>query len=131
MKNKIIPLLMMFGISMFCGIVGISIGIGSVITPLYQVAVPMICGNQQLEINQNSYSYRPGEETVTITAYCVDNKTGVKRDVTNGLQVISGAIYGLIIFILAMIGLYWAARRLNKPWEKMFEPSVSRRSNSG
>ena len=82
MKNKIIPLLMVLGISMFCGIIVISIGIGSVITPLHQVAGSMICGNQQLNIEQYTYSYRPGEGSVTITAYCVENQTGVKRDIT-------------------------------------------------
>jgi hypothetical protein len=136
MKNKVIPLLTVLGISMFCGIVGISIGMGSVITPVNQVVGSIICGKQQLTINQNTeYAtadyYRPGEGVVTIKAYCVNSQTGVKRDITSTLQIISGTIYGLIIFILAMIRFNWVARRLNKSWEKLFEPTVSRRSNTG
>ena len=133
MKDKIIPVLMVLGLSMFCGIVVISMGLGGVITPLNQIGGLIVCGDQQLQIEQNTYAYIPGEGTTTITAYCVDEQTNAKQevtrelnDVTTKLQIVTGIIFGLIIFVLSMLFLNWAARRLNKSFAELFQPSVRR-----
>ena len=133
MKDKIIPVLMVFGLSMFCGIVGIAIGLGSMFIPLNQIAAPMVCGDQQVKIEQNTRSYLPGEVFTSITAYCVNEQTGERKDVTSAvqdittkLQISSGIVYGLIIFFLSMLFLNWAARRLGKSFEELFQPSVRR-----
>ncbi len=112
MKGKIITLAIVLGISMFLGIVLISIGLGSAFPSLNKVAASSICGSEHLEITQNTYSYRPGQGTITITAYCVADQTGARREVTTALQLLSGVMYGFIIFVLAMIGVGCIARRL-------------------
>jgi hypothetical protein len=133
MKDKIIPILMVFGLSMFCGIVGISIGLGSLFIPLNQIAASMVCGGQRVKIEQHTRSYLPNEVFTSITAYCVNEQTGEQQDVTSAvediatkLQITSGIIYGLIIFVLSMLFLNWAARRLGKSFEELFQPSVRR-----
>jgi predicted PurR-regulated permease PerM len=133
MKDKIIPVLMVFGLSMFCGIVGIAIGIGSLFIPLNQIAGPMVCGDRQVKIEQSTRGYLPNEVFTTITAYCVNEQTGERQDVTSAvedittkLQITSGIIYSLIIFALSMLFLNWVARRLGKSFDELFQPSVRR-----
>ena len=133
MKDKIIPILMVLGISMFCGIIVIGIGLGSVFIPLNGIGASIVCGDRDLNIVQNSYNYIPGQETTTITAYCVDAQTGENQevtaqlyDVTFKLQMVNGVIFGILFFVFGMFFLRWAARRLNKPFEDLFKPSVSR-----
>ena len=103
MKGYLISALILLGLSLFCGFIGITIGIGSMVTPLNQIARPIVCGNQRMEIIQHKYSYRPGETTTSIEAYCVDDQTGQKVKRTGLVQLVSGIIYGLMIF--AVVGL--------------------------
>lgn len=133
MKDKIIPVLMVFGISMFCGIVVVSVGLGSIFLPLNQVGAKFVCGSRELKIEKNSYSYRPGEVTTTITAYCVDAQTNEAEDVTQELydvtyklQLVNGLFFGVLFFVSGMIFFRWAAHRLNIPFEDLFKPSVRR-----
>ncbi len=114
MKNTMIAVLTIVGISLFCGVIVISIGIGSVFPQLEQVAGPIVCGSHELQIAQHIRHYRPGETNWTISAYCVDGSTGEKRDVTNLVQLVAGAIYSLIPLVV-MIGL--AIRYRNIPLE--------------
>ncbi len=46
-KDKVIPVLMVFGFSMFFGIVGISMELGNVITPLHRIGGLFVCGGAQ------------------------------------------------------------------------------------
>ncbi len=131
MKDKIIPILMVFGLSMFCGILGVGIGLGSVFVPLNGVGASIVCGQRELKIERQTYSYMPGREYTEITAYCVDSQSGDRQevtaqlyDVTGKLQLANGIIFGLIFFALAMAFLKWAARRLNIPFEDMFKPTA-------
>ena len=107
MQSKINSILIRLGISLFCGIIILSIGVGSVYTPLNKVAGPIVCGNRQLEIVQNRYSYRPDDTTWTITAYCVDNATNSRQENTLLVQIVSGTIYGLILFGFTSIAFVW------------------------
>ncbi len=127
MKDKIIPILMVLGLSMFCGIIVIAIGIGSMFVSVNKIAAPLVCGNRQLRIDQQDYSYHPGERTITITSYCVDAQTGAEQDVSTQLHIVAGVMYGLIVFALMMIFLKWAARRLNISFEEMFKPKARRK----
>lgn len=103
MRKAIVATLVGLGISFFCGYVIIAVGLGSVYTPLYKVAAPVICrDNQYLEVVQNRYSWRPGAVMWTATVYCVDPATGQKEDRTNLVKLVSGAIYGLGIFVLLL-----------------------------
>ena len=99
--------------SFFCGYVIIAVGIGSVYNPLYKVASPIVCGaNEQLEVVQNSYAWRPGETMVTARISCVDPENNNKKDRTGLAKLVSGAIYGLGIFVLCL-PLIW--RKATRP----------------
>jgi hypothetical protein len=102
MKNIIIAVLTMVGISLFCGVIVIAIGIGSAFPQLDQIAGPIVCGNNELQIVQHVSHYQPGETNWTISAYCVDDKTSEKRDVTNLVQLVAGAIYSVISLIVVV-----------------------------
>ncbi|MGB8213961.1 MAG: SHOCT domain-containing protein [Anaerolineales bacterium] len=107
MKKFLVSAVIILGISLFCGIVIISIGFGSVITQLNQVAGPVVCGQQQLAVVQHTSSYEPGEESWSMTAYCIDPQTGDKQDVTTAVQLVAGTIYGLILFAIIIIAVVW------------------------
>ncbi len=133
MKDKIIPLLIVLGLSLFCGFIIIAPGLGSLDSHLNRIAAPILCSDRSLQIEKDSYVYIPGEGTHQVTAYCVDLGTGEKQDaskelmqVISKLQIVTGFISGLIVFGLAMAFLQWAARRLNTSWEKLFQPSIHR-----
>ena len=96
--------LVVLGASLFCGIVGFGSGLGDIVLPLNQVARPIVCGNQQLQVNPIHFSSGRGED-FAIEAYCVDNTTGQRLGSDRGILVsfVSGTIYGLIIFGIAAI----------------------------
>jgi len=48
--------------------------------------------------------------------------------VISRLQMITGFISGLIVFALGMSFLVWAARRLNIPFEQLFQATARRNS---
>jgi hypothetical protein len=79
MKDKIIPTLIVLGLSMFCGFIVIATGLGTLTSPLNQIAGPMMCGARTLEIEKDSSAYIQGEQTHKVTAYCVDQRTSEKR----------------------------------------------------
>jgi hypothetical protein len=103
MKAYLIFALILIGISLFCGIVVISIGIGSLFPQINQIAKPIVCGSDVMEVKQHVYHYRPGETSWTINAYCVDSTTGVKKDVTGLVQLVAGMIYSVIPLITLII----------------------------
>lgn len=96
MKSTLYTVLAILGISLFCGVIVISIGFGSIFTELNQVSRPIVCGSNNLQVVQQVSHYRPGETSWTISAYCVDVETGVKKDVTLAVQLVTGVIYSLI-----------------------------------
>lgn len=131
--EKIIPILMALGFSVFCGIVGTVGGLGTLTSPLNRIAGPMVCGERVLEIESDSSVYIQGEETHQITAYCVEEGTGEKQDVSielsgviRKLQLVCGVLLGLIVFVLTMLFLSWAARRLGRSFAELFQPSMRR-----
>ena len=102
MRQTLMGILGILGVSLFCGVVIISIGLGSLITQLNLVAKPIVCGSDDMQVMQHVYSYRPGETSWTITAYCVDRTTRAKRDVTNLTQFVAGVIYSVIPFVVLL-----------------------------
>lgn len=131
MKDKIIPILIVLGFSMFCGFIVFATGLGSLKSPLNRIAGPMVCSERQLQIETDSSVFIQGEQTHQVTAYCVDAASGEKQDVSleliraiNRLQIATGFILGLIIFALSMLFLNWAARRLGKSFYELFQPGV-------
>jgi hypothetical protein len=88
---------------MFCGIIGMGIALGSIVPKVNGVAGPIVCGTQREEISRYTASYTPGRVDTTTNVYCIDPVTGNKRDVTFLISLVSGAVYGLVIFVVVGI----------------------------
>jgi hypothetical protein len=96
----IIPIVcIMLGISLFCGVVVVSGGLGGFFPQINQVAGPLVCGSAEMQVEQHVHSYRPGATSYTVSIYCIDPASGAKNDVTGQAQLIAGAIYSLILFL--------------------------------
>jgi hypothetical protein len=101
-KTTLYALLGIFGISFFFGYVFFAIGMGSLFTELNQVARPFVCGAQPLEVEQYVNSYRPGETSWSVQAYCV-TETGEKVERTGWVQLVAGLIYSILPFIVLSV----------------------------
>jgi hypothetical protein len=97
--SNVVIALVLLAISMFCGFICIAAGLGEFFPPLEQVAAPIVCGDQRLEIDQHHYS----GGRVDITAYCVDSDFVKKQDVTGPVKLVTGTIYSLVFFVIALI----------------------------
>ena len=52
------------GVSMFCGIILVAVALGAIIPRVINpIAKPLVCSNGNLEITQNTTSYRPVNQT--------------------------------------------------------------------
>jgi L-lactate permease len=92
------------GVSMFCGIILVSVALGAIIPKVINpIAKPLVCSNGNLEITQNTTSYRPGESDTWTTDTCVDSATGQQQDVSLQTTLGAGIIYSLIIFVIIMV----------------------------
>ncbi len=120
MKLTLGTVLMLLGASMFCGIIIISIGFGAAFPVIDRVATPFVCAGRELELEQRSYSYRPGEVTTTVTWYCTDEQTGAREDVSLQTSLASGLIYGAVTFVVAVI--WWLLA--NRPGQEPTQPGA-------
>jgi hypothetical protein len=100
----------MLGVGMFCGIILISVALGSIFPKVNSIARPMVCGNEMLDITQYTAPHTPGSVDTTTKDYCIDPATSSKREVTPLIVLVAGIIYGLIIFVLLLI--VWVLSRL-------------------
>jgi hypothetical protein len=113
MKDRIFIALIVLGISLFFGFVVIA-GLGSFFPPLNQVAKPIVCGSDVMQVDQHVYSYKPGSTSYTITIYCVDSATGIKKDVTNLVQPIIGLISSAILFVPFLFLVFFGINKLRQ-----------------
>jgi hypothetical protein len=60
MKDRIIPILMVLGLSIFCGIISTVGGLGTLTSPLNQIAAPSVCGERELQIEKDGSAYIQG-----------------------------------------------------------------------
>ena len=92
------------GVSMFCGIILVVVALGAIIPKVVNpIAKPLVCSNGNLEITQNTTSYRPGESDTWTTDTCVDSATGQQQDVSLQTTLGAGIIYSLIIFAIIIV----------------------------
>ena len=122
MKNFLIATLIMIGISVFCGVVIISIGFGSVITQLNYIAKPIVCGNNVMDVTQHVDHPEDGETNWSVSIECVDNDTGARTDVTGLTQLVAGLIYSLLP-MAGLVGL--ALLSWNKKQAQVNSPIVN------
>jgi hypothetical protein len=113
LKDNIFIVLVVLGISLFFGFVIIA-GLGSFFPALNQVAKPIVCGSDVMHVDQHVYSFKPGSTSYTITVYCVDATTGVKKDVTNRAQLVIGLISSGVLFVPLIFLSYWGINKLRQ-----------------
>ncbi len=102
--QRVWTLLGLVGVSMFCGIIMIAIAAGAVIPKVINpIAAPLVCGNGNLVITQNTTSYKPGESDTWTTDTCVDKTTGVQQDVSLQTTLAAGMIYSAIILVVIVV----------------------------
>ena len=99
--NRIWGVLGILGASMFCGIILVAVAAGAVMPRLINpIAAPLVCPHGQLQITQNTTSYRAGESDTWTTDTCVDAATGASQDVSLQTTLAAGLEYSGILFVI-------------------------------
>jgi len=89
-----------FIFSIFIGITGISMGLGSIYPQLNRVAKPFVCPSQELTYTQQISEI--GSDTYwSATWFCEENEID-----PNVISLYAGSLYGLVLFILLLIIVY-------------------------
>ena len=83
--------------------------LGTLNLPLNQIATPIVCGDNQLLQTIPTTQQTGATKNSTTKTYCVDDTTGerLSEDMSIPVTVITGTIYGLIIFFVALIAMRW------------------------
>jgi len=83
--------------------------LGTLNLPLNQIATPIVCGDNQLLQTIPTTQQTGATKNSTTKTYCVDDTTGerLSEDMSIPVTVITGTIYGLIIFFVALITMRW------------------------
>jgi hypothetical protein len=104
-SNKPVGLLViiLLVISLFLGIVVISIGAGSAFPALNKVSAPLVCAGGSMEVDQSSTNPLPGQTYVSVSISCVDQQSGAREVKTMSAIIVSGIIYSVVIFIPSFI----------------------------
>ena len=103
----------LFGVlpaSLFVGLMIASAGV-AVHPPLAFIATPLVCSGE-VEVESQSYSYRPGQSGVTRTIYCLSGAQGGKparEDITFKAMGASFLVYSLLAFVALQL-LWWLLR---------------------
>jgi hypothetical protein len=90
-------------ISLFLGIVIVSIALGSILPAINKISAPIVCTGDRVEIERAASNPRPGETFISLVISCVDKQTGVRQVKTFPMILASGVIYSLVIFVISMI----------------------------
>ena len=114
-KNMIILPLVMLVFSVFSGIFVISLGIGSEFTTVNTVMSPLVCGTERIEVAWQYNVAHPGRTFFGSRWLCVDESTGAAQDASTKTTLISGVVYGLIIFLIIIVYWLWANRSSQSP----------------
>lgn len=100
-KSLITWLIICFVFSVFIGITGISIGLGSIYPNLNLIAKPFVCLSQEMSYTQNVSEF--GSETYwSATWFCGE------AEIEN-IFLYAGSIYGLVLFVglIVITYIYW------------------------
>jgi hypothetical protein len=90
----------------FMGITVGSIGIGAIFPSANLIAKPFVCPGGDMQLVTQDYHPSPVESVTTLTWYCVDGKTGVKTELgIFPMSLYAGTIYGLLFFVIVLIGM--------------------------
>ena len=117
MKLTRLVLFLVFLGSLFLGITGISIGLGTVYPSVNRITRPFLCPRGEMIVETQTYRPVPGETITTLTWYCADRETGARTELSIlAMTLYAGAIYGLGLFVVVAGGLYLYARLYEK-WD--------------
>lgn len=109
----------LFGTFFWCwlmGITAISIGFGAVFPSMNLVAKPFVCANGSMTLDKQSYNPYPGKVVTTITWYCVDKASGTQKELgIFPMSLYAGTIYGVLLFVVVVIGMALSANRKPAP----------------
>jgi hypothetical protein len=99
-------------LSLFLGVVVVSMGLGAMFPSIDQVAGPFVCGGGSLQEHNKNYHPQPGMKVTTVNWSCAD-ATEADQHAVDGWAVtlVAGTIYGLIIFIPTLLLLVIRQRR--------------------
>ena len=112
MKFKKSTMVWVFIWSLFMGVTAISIGFGALFPPLNYVAAPFVCPGGTMSEVQEVYHPSPGSTVTTVTWYCTTGATGEKNELSMWpMSVASGLIYGLLLFLVILLGMTLNAHR--------------------
>ena len=103
MKLGITTALIFLIFSLFCGIVILSIGLGSDFTPINTVMGPVICGEGKLQAAWEYNVSHPGKTHYDSRWVCVDDTTGTALEASLKTNLVAGTIYGLLMFAALII----------------------------
>ncbi len=92
---------MLAGASLFIGFVLISVAVGAIFPSIHKLTAPLICSDD-VNIQVNTYSYKPGQSGTDIHIYCVDQQ-GAQKEITLQAIAVTGLIASAILFVIALI----------------------------
>ena len=115
MKFKTSTLIWVFVWSIFMGVTVGSIGLGAVFPSANLIAKPFVCPNGQMQLETQGYDVSPVETVTTLTWYCADRASGVREELgIFPMSLYAGAIYGLLLFAVIALVLWFKAYRAAK-----------------
>lgn len=89
-------------IALFIGFLFAS-AVGALFPIVNKIAAPLVCSHGTFQTQQDIYTYN--DQLVTSTAFCIDNKTGEKQDISTPTILVAGLIDSVIVFIVVIIAL--------------------------
>ena len=113
-KSIIIFILVLLVFSLFSGIFIISLGIGSEFTTVNTIMSPLVCGGEKLEVAWEYNVAHPGKTFFSSRWLCVDETTGAAQDASTKTTLISGVVYGLLIFAAFFIARWLLLSKPNQ-----------------
>ena len=110
MKLSLSILIILLIFSLFCGVFIISLGIGSEFTTVNTVMSPLVCGSQKIEVAWEYNVAHPGQTFFGSRWLCVNETTGTAQDASIKTTLISGVVYGLLLFAIVIFWGLWVNR---------------------
>ena len=115
MKLNVSNIVILLVFSLFCGVFIISLGIGSEFTTVNTVMSPLVCGIERIEVAWQYNVAHPGKTFFGSHWLCVDETTGAAQDASTKTNLISGLVYGLMLFAIVIAWWLWANRSRQGP----------------
>jgi hypothetical protein len=110
MKLNISVIVILLAFSLFCGVFIISLGIGSEFTAVNTIMSPLVCGTEKMEVAWKYNVAHPGQTFFGSRWLCVDETSGAAQDASTKTTLISGVVYGLLIFAIFIFWGLWMHR---------------------